>query len=151
MKYNKKTGSVKLEPLEIRVGNFFVKLEDHHVKIQDLNSVFSFRANRRMAIGIWLENMWGRARMEDESAVNTLKTYIATMWSLFSVVPDDEYVSDALGMAESALNRHPEWYGIKKDATPEEDADAADEVRGMKQFEEDIRHIPDGEVSKDES
>ena len=144
MKYNKKTGSVKLEPLEIRVGNFFVKLEEHHVKIQDLNGVFSFRVNRRMAIGIWLENMWNGART-DENALKSLKTYIATMWSLFSVVPDDEYVSDALGMTESALNRHPEWYGIKKDATPDEDADAADEVKGMKEFEEDIKKIGDDE------
>jgi len=145
MKYNSKTGKVKLEPDEIRVGNFFVKREDSHIKVQDLNGVFSFRANRRMAIGIWLENMWDAART-DENAVNTLKTYIATMWSVYSVVPDNDYVKDALEMAHAALDRHPDWYGIKKDATSEEDAEALKEVQEMKQFEEEVKNLPDGDV-----
>lgn len=145
MKYNSKTGKVKLEPDEIRVGNFFVKREESHIKIQDLNGVFSFRANRRMPIGIWLENLCDAART-DEGAVNTLKTYIATMWSVYSVVPDNDYVKDALEMAHAALERHPDWYGIKKDATPEEDADALKEVQEMKQFEEEVRNLPDGDV-----
>jgi len=147
MKVSKK-GAVKLETDEIRVGNFFIKREDDHMKIQDLNGVFSFRANRRMAIGIWLENMWDGAR-SDENAVNTLKTYIATMWSLFSVVPDDGYITDALDMAGAALNRHPAWYGIKADATPEEDAEAAEDVKGMKQFEEELKNMSDGLDAKD--
>ena len=145
MKYNSKTGKVKLEPDEIRVGNFFVKRENSHIKIQDLNGVFSFRANRRMAVGIWLENMWDAART-DEGAVNTLKTYIATMWSVYSVVPDNDYVKDALEMAHAALDRHPDWYGIKKAATPEEDAEALKEVQEMKQFEEEVKNLPDGDV-----
>lgn len=145
MRYNSKTGKVKLEPDEIRVGNFFVKREASHIKIQDLNGVFSFRANRRMAVGIWLENMWDAART-DEGAVNTLKTYIATMWSVYSVVPDNDYVKDALEMAHAALDRHPDWYGIKKDATPEEDAEALKEVQEMKQFEEEVKNLPDGDV-----
>lgn len=145
MRYNSKTGKVKLEPDEIRVGNFFVKREDSHIKIQDLNGVFSFRANRRMAIGIWLENMWDAAR-GDEGALGSLKTYIATMWSVFSVVPDDGYVKDALKMAGEALDRHPDWYGIKKDATPEEDAEALKDVKEMKEFEEEVRNLPEGDV-----
>lgn len=145
MKYNSKTGKVKLEPDEIRVGNFFVKREESHMKVQDLNGVFSFRANRRMPIGIWLENLWDAART-DEGAVNTLKTYIATMWSVYSVVPDNDYVKDALEMAHAALDRHPDWYGIRKDATPEEDAEALKEVQEMKQFEEEVRNLPDGDV-----
>lgn len=144
MRYNSKTGKVKLEPDEIRVGNFFVKREVSHIKIQDLNGVFSFRANRRMAIGVWLENMWDAART-DEGALGSLKTYIATMWSVFSVVPDDGYVKDALEMAHAALDRHPEWYGIKKDATPEEDAEALKEVQEMKEFEEEVRNLPAGD------
>ena len=144
MRYNSKTGTVKLEPDEIRVGNFFVKRERYHIKIQDLNGVFSFRANRRMAVGIWLENMWDAART-DEGAVNTLKTYIATMWSVYSVVPDNDYVKDALAMAHAALDRHPDWYGIKKDATPEEDADALKEVQEMKQFEEEVKNLPESD------
>ena len=55
-------------------------------------------------------------------------------------------MKDALEMAHAALERHPDWYGIKKDATPEEDADALKEVQEMKQFEEEVRNLPDGDV-----
>ena len=147
MKVSKKTGKVKLESDEVRVGNFFVKREDDHMKIQDLNGVFSFRASRRIAVGIWLENIWSRAMNGDEGAVNTLKTYIATMWSVFSVAPDDEYISDALEMAGSALHRHPGWYGIDESPTPEDDAEAVEEVREMKEFEAELKRI-DGQAGE---
>ena len=145
MKVSKKTGKVKLEANEVRVGNFFVKCEEEHIKLTDLNGVFSFRAHRNVPIGIWLENIWSRAMNADEGAINTLKTYIATMWSVFSVAPDDEYISDALQMANAALNRHPEWYGVKKDVTEEEDAEAIEEVKEMKEFEEEIKNMPEVE------
>ena len=152
MKVSKKTGKVKLEQNEVRVGNFFVKCEDDHLKIQDLNGVFSFRASRRVAIGIWLENVWSRAMNGDGDALSTLKTYVATMWSVFSVAPDDDYIADALRMAGDALGRHPEWYGIKADAAREEDSEAADDVRGMKEFEDGLKALVEGdgkEVSDD--
>lgn len=139
-----KKGNVKLEQNEVRVGNFFVKCEDDHIKIQDLNGVFSFRANRRMAIGIWLENVWSRAMNGDEGGINTLKTYVATMWSVFSVAPDDEYIADALQMAGNAWDRHPEWYGGKREETDAENAEAETEVREMMEFEEEVRSMPDG-------
>lgn len=148
MKVTKK-GIVKLEKDEVRVGNFFVKREDDHMKIADLNDVFSFRANRRMAIGIWLENTWYRAMMGEEVGVDNLKTYIATMWSVFSVAPDDAYIQDALTMAQNALGRHPEWYGIKAEATDEEHKQASDDVKGMKEFEEAIKNLPDGPEVQD--
>ena len=142
MKVTKK-GIVKLEKDEVRVGNFFVKREEEHIKIVDLNGVFSFRANRRMAIGIWLENTWLRAMRGEEVGIENLKTYIATMWSVFSVAPDDAYIQDALTMAQNALGRHPDWYGIKADATDEENEQAAADVKGMKEFEQAIKNLPD--------
>ncbi len=136
-----KNGKVKLEKDEIRVGNFFVKREDDHMKISDLNDVLSFRANRRMAVGIWMENIWARAVNGDEDAIVTLKTYIATMWSVFSVAPDDGYIQDAITMAQAALERHPDWYGIKADSTEEEQDRATREVKEMKEFEDDLRKL----------
>lgn len=150
MRYNAKTGKVKLEENEIRIGNFFVKKESQHIKLQDLNGVFSFRAHRRMAVGIWLENMWDRAKGGDESGLNTLKTFIATMWSVYSVVPDDEYVKDALDMAHAAFDRHPEWYGMKKDATDAEHDAAAAEVREVAEFEGDVRKMDEKPVDDGE-
>lgn len=134
-----------MEKDEVRVGNFFVKREEEHIKIVDLNGVFSFRANRRMAIGIWLENIWARAVNGEEVALSTLKTYIATMWSVFSVAPDDDYIGDMLKVAQDALERHPDWYGIKSDVTDEEDAEVIQEVREMKEFEDDLRKLAERE------
>jgi len=148
-----KKGNVKLEADEVRVGNFFVKREDEHIKIQDINAIFSHRVNRRMPIGVWLENMWERAHHggdgDRDAATRTLHAYIATMWSFFSVAPDDEFVNDALSVSRAALERHPEWYGVKRDATPEEDAEAAKEVREMKEFEEEVRAVKEREEAED--
>ena len=143
MKVSKKTGKVKLEANEVRVGNFFVCREENHMKIQDLNGVFHVRVMRQVAIGIWLENMWSRAVNGDEGAINTLKTYIATMWSVYSVVPDDGFITDALRSAKDSLGRHPEWYGIKADVTAEEDADALEEMEGVSEFEGDVKQVLD--------
>lgn len=137
MKYNPKTNKVKLEPGERRIGNYFFKKEGEHFKLQDLNSVFSFRAWSRMPIGIWLSNMY---KMGSE-ADSTIKTYVAVMWSLFSVVPDDQFISELLSSTEAALKRHPDWYGYKLDATEEDDAEALNEVREMKEFEGEIAKI----------
>jgi len=134
-----KDGNVKLEAYEIRIGNFFVKKERDHIKIQDINAVFSYRANTRMPIGIWLENMWDGVKKGESGAEVTLKTYIAMMWSFFSVAPDNDFVKDVLRITEDALNRHPDWYGIKKDATAEEDAEAAREVKEMREFEDEVK------------
>ena len=143
MKYSKKTGKVRLEANEVRVGNFFVKREENEIKLTDLNGVFHHSVNRRMPIGIWLENIWSRAYMGEETALVTLKTYIGTMWSLFSVAPDDEFISGLLEICKSALERHPQWYGVNPDAGEEEDRKAAEEVKEMKEFEKELREAKD--------
>ena len=143
MKISKKTGRIKMDADEVRVGNFFVERDGNYMKIQDLHGVFWFRASRRVPIGIWLENIWARANYGDESAITTLKTYIATMWSVYSVAPDDEFIKDAIQIANDALQRHPDWYGVKNDSTDEEDAAATQEVKEMKEFEEEIRNMPE--------
>ena len=145
-----KNGNVKLEKGEIRIGNFFVKREAEHIRLSDLNGVFTHRVLRRIPLGIWLDNMWEMASKGHEGAMSTLKAYIATMWSFFSVVPDDEYIRGVLDLAHSSLERHPDWYGMKKDATEEEDAEAAKEVREMKEFEEKVREAAENGATGEE-
>lgn len=145
MKISSKTGKVKLEKDEIRVGNFFLKREADHMKLQDLNSVMSHRVSRRIPIGIWLENFWAGAMNGNEGAVDTLKTYIATMWSFFSVAPDDQYIKEALDCAHSALERHPDWYGFKAEGTVKEDDEAIKEVKEMTEFEQEVKDFVEKE------
>ena len=136
-----KSGKVKLDHHEVRIGNFFIKRDDSQMKLTDLNGVFHHAVNRRMPIGVWLENMWERAYKGDEGAVNTLQVYIAATWSLFSVAPDDQFISDIIETAKAALERHPEWYGLKKNPTEDEDAEALKSVEEMKQFEEEVKNL----------
>ncbi len=139
MKVTKK-GNIRLEKGEIRVGNFFFRDEgeNEHIRVVDLNSCFTLRVYKRMPLGIWLDNMLGMART-DGKAVDTLKTWVAVMWSLLSVAPDDGFVEDAVRMSQAALERHPDWYGVKAEATDEDDAAAVSEVEGMNEFESELK------------
>lgn len=134
-----KEGKIKLEKGEMRVGNFFIRDEgeNEHIRVTDLNSCFTVRVLKRMPLGIWLDNMMDLARTNAKGS-ETLKTWAAVMWSLLSVVPDDDFARELVKSTEDALNRHPEWYGYDKDANDEE---AIQEVKEMKEFEEEIRRL----------
>lgn len=132
-----KQGKIRLEKGEIRIGNFFVRDEgdNEHIRLSDLNSCFTLRVWKRMPVGIWLDNMLKSC----DGGKDSLKTYIAMMWSVMAVAPDNEFVTDMLKCAESALKRHPDWYGSKDDATQEEDKEAQEEVDGMMSLEEQVK------------
>lgn len=106
-----KNGEAKCEKSEIRVGNFFVKVESQHIKIQDLAKCFTLRYSVRVPVGMWLFHLLGMG----EEGLDSLKTYIAVLWSMFSVIPDAEYVQDIIAAANGGLERHPEWYGNGSD------------------------------------
>lgn len=138
-------GEVRLAKNERRIGNFFVKDEAEHIKLSDLGGVFSHRVSKKMPVGIWLKNVFDMGK----EGASTLQTYIATIWSAFSVAPDDEYVSDLLSATEHALSRHPDWYGVNLE--PEEgksDADVIEEERELQEFVDKVKEMPDGEAEK---
>lgn len=134
-----KEGKIKLEKGEVRVGNFFFRDEgeNEHIRVTDLNTCFTIRILKRMPLGIWLDNMMDLSRT-DAKGVETLKTWAAVMWSLLAVVPDDQFVLELVKSTDDSLNRHPDWYGYDKDANDDE---AIQEVKEMKEFEEEIRRL----------
>lgn len=134
-----KDGRVKLEFRERRAGNYFFKMENGHIKIQDINGVFSVRVSVRMPIGIWLKSIIEKGA-EGEA---TLKTYAAVLWSMLSVAPDDEFVQDIIKSSQSALERHPDWYGFKADASEEENREAEQEGKELAELEKSLKEMPD--------
>ena len=110
-----RNGKVKLEKGDICVGNFVLSVEEQHIKVCDLNKFFILRFRRSMPVGAWLLHL---IRMGDAGR-DSIKTYIAVLWSALSVVPDDDYLQDLIGAAKAGLSRHPEWYG-KKDGGGDE-------------------------------
>lgn len=136
MKVNKE-GKIRLEKGEIRIGNFFVRDEgeNEHIRLTDLNSCFTLRVWKRMPLGIWLDNMLKMG----EGGLDSIKAYIAMMWTTFSVAPDNDFVKDLLDASDANFKRHPEWYNSNTDATEKEDASALEEVEGMSQLEEEVK------------
>ena len=132
-----KSGKLRLDAKDTRVGNFVFTDEVEHVKVQDLGSTTVVRIGKRMPLGIWLTNILGMG----EKGNDTLRTWVATVWSVLSPAPDNDYITDLLKAADAALKRHPEWYGIKEDATDEEDAEALNEVKEMTEFEEEVKNL----------
>ena len=118
-----KDGKIKLEKGDIRVGNFVLSVEEQHIKVQDLNKYFTLRVHKRMPVGIWLDSL---IRRGDEGK-DSLKTYIAVLWSVLSVAPDNEYMQDLIKAAQEGLARHPEWYGKKEDGNGQETPDDGQE------------------------
>lgn len=106
-----KNGKFKLEKGDIRVGNFVLSVEEQHIKVQDLNKFFTLRFHERMPVGIWLDGLIKRG----DNGKDSLKTYIAVIWSVLSVIPDSEYMQSLVDDAQEGLKRHPEWYGKKKE------------------------------------
>ena len=131
-----KTGNIRLEKGEVRIGNFFFRDEgdNERIKVSDLNSCFTLRIWKRMPLGIWLDNMLKRGKEGEGS----LKAWVGVMWSVMSCAPDDEFVSVLFDATKDNYSRHPEWYGGKKNATEEEDARALAEVEGVTQLEGEI-------------
>lgn len=115
MKINRKTGKIRPGSNEVMVDNrYFVKREFEHMTLHDFNYVFQVRISRRTVSGAWLENMWSRSKEGDEVALRTLKTYVATLWSLLTVVPDDALIGGVLEAVDGALDRHKDWYGLEE-------------------------------------
>lgn len=133
-----KNNKIKLEHGEYRAGNFFFKIENNHIKVQDLNGLMSFRVGRKMAVGIWLENTLKRGAEGEE----TLKAYAATVWTFLALVPDQEALGEILEVTKDAMSRHPDWYGYKPSDDEKENAEAAQEVREMTELEQSLAQQP---------
>ena len=143
-----RNGKLKLDANEKRIGNFIVRDENEHVKVSDLNQVFTHRADKRTPIGLFLKQCYDKLGTE-ESTGRGLGNWLAVIFTAFSVVPDVEWLEAVMAASEACMKRHPEAYGMpKEEATPEQDERAAEEVKGMMEFEEKVRQMPDGNDDK---
>ena len=138
-----KNGKVKLDACERRVGNFIIRDENEHVKVSDLNQLFTHRASKRTPIGMFLKQCFD-ALASDESTGKGLGNWLAVIFTAFSVVPDPEWLTDVYSASEACMKRHPEAYGYPAgEPTEEEDAAAVQEVKEMMEFEEQVKQMPD--------
>lgn len=141
-----KNGKAHLEKGEVRIGNFFVKEESEHVKVTDLNAVFSFRVRKAIPVGMFIYQSLEAIRKGEDGHAKGMGNYLAVLWSLMSTVPDGEFLETAYHACEDCMKRHPEVYGLKAgEPTEEEQQKAESEVKEMMQFEEESERLKDNE------
>lgn len=134
-----KNGKVKLEAGEKRIGNFVVKLEKDHVKVSDINQVFTHRANVTTPVGTFMQHCY-EAMSSDESTGKGLSNWLAVIFTAFSVVPDIQFLEEVMKASTDCMERHPAAYGLpEQNISDEEDAKVIQEERELAQFEQEVK------------
>lgn len=102
-------GKVRLQAGETRVGSFVLKDKDGMIQVRDISGSVFFSVSKSLPKGMLLEYM---AKENQEG----LKGIIAVTWNFLSVVPDMAFLSGVNRLCKECAERHPEMYGVIKDA-----------------------------------
>lgn len=135
--------TLKLAKNERRIGNFVIKNEENHVKVMDINSIFTHRAAKTTPIGQYLAICY-EALVKGESDGLGLKNWMTVIFTAFSTIPDQEFLEHVFEECRACMERHPEVYGVPKEpVSDEEDQRIIEDEKGLKEFEEEVRNLPD--------
>lgn len=138
-----KQNRVKLERGEKRIGNFILKREGSHMKVSDINEVFTHRVRRDVPIGMFLEDAYNE--LSEENTMRGIGNYFAFLWAVSSVVPDVQFLQDAFKVSEECMKRHPEAYGMPSvEVSDGEDQEIIREEKELKEFEEELKEAVEG-------
>lgn len=123
---------------DIRVGNFFAHEENGCIKVSDLNGLASHRISTQIPKGAFLKMMVDGVRNGEQGAENALQNYIAVIYNVLAVIPDDEFYKELIDACSKCIERHKDIYNVK-DVSDEEDAKILQEERGLEEAKEAIR------------
>lgn len=145
-----KDGQIKLDAGEKRVGNFIIKEETAHIKIQDINGIVTHRVEKSMAIGQFLKVIYDKFE-RDDAIRNTLENYVAFLYSISCVIPDVEFLKASYESTKECIERHPELYGQPAvPQTDEADAEALRAIKEEKEFEAEVAATEKDSADADE-
>lgn len=133
-----KEGKVVITKADHRVGNFVWSNYSEYVAFSDINRTIQTKVSKRTLVGQMLENAIR------EKSDNFLHNYGGILYYLNGVVPDQQFIEEVFKSTQDCLERHPELYG-KADVTDEEDAKIIQEEKELKEFEEEVRNLPEEE------
>lgn len=131
-----KEGKVVITKADYRVGNFVWSNYSEYVAFSDINRTIQTKVSKRTLVGQMLENAIR------EKSDNFLHNYGGILYYLNGVVPDQQFIEEVFKSTQDCLERHPELYG-KADVTDEEDAKIIQEEKELKEFEEEVRNLPE--------
>ena len=139
--------TLKLARNERRVGNFVIKDEENHIKVMDIGSLFTHRVSKGTPIGQFLKLAYDDLSKGGKGI--GLGNWIAVIFLAFSTVPDLEFLTSITDASKACIERHPGVYGYPKERpSDEEDARIIEEERELKEFEEKVKQMPDGDDDK---
>lgn len=137
-----KDNKVKLAKNEKRLGNFVIKNEEEHVKITDINGIFSHRFRKSVPVGAFLEMTY--KGVKDEETSKGLRNYIAVLYAVSSTVPDKQWLEDVYNASVECMERHPEVYGYPRgEVSDGEDAKILEEEKELSGFVESLPDVPE--------
>ena len=102
-------GKVRLQAGETRVGSFVLKDKDGMIQVRDISGSVFFSVSKSLPKGMLLESMI-------KDGADGIKGVIAVTWNFLSVVPDMEFLKGVNRLCAECAGRHPEMYGVMKDA-----------------------------------
>lgn len=102
-------GKVRLQAGETRVGSFVLKDKDGMIQVRDISGSVFFSVSKSLPKGMLLESMI-------KDGADGIKGIIAVTWNFLSVVPDMEFLKGVNRLCAECAERHPEMYGVMKDA-----------------------------------
>lgn len=146
-------GKPVCESGEVRVGNFFVKVEScGMVKVSDLSGLLVHRVGADLPVGVLLSDAVEGARRGEQKASDFLHLYASVVYLFSTVVPIVEkgdggfnFWSEAHAFLQRAADASKALYGVKDDPTPEEDGEELEKVKDAAALEEEIKQMEDAE------
>ena len=129
---------VKLAKNDIRVGNFVVSVGEKSIRMTDISELTRSAVSKDTVNGAYL------AMAAKEGNHDRLHLEAAITNHFLCVAKDEQCMKEIVESLNACALRHPDIYG-KVDGTDAEHEAAATEVREMREFEEELKNLPDGD------
>ena len=140
-----KNGKAKMEPGEVRFGNYFIKEEAEHMKVTDINAVMTFRVRKAVPVGAFILQTVEASKGSDEDFSRGMENYLTVLYATLCTIPDQQFLGEIYSAAEACMKRHTEAYGLPREEAMTEEAQCAAEKEGKEllEFEEQLKNLPD--------
>lgn len=132
-----KNNEVKLARNDIRIGNFVASLGEKSIRITDIGLAVRAAVSRDTFGGALLAMAF-----EDEKRREVLNLEASTLYYFLSTAKDQECYRDIVEALNRNVARHPDIYG-KGEGTDGEHEAAAREVRELRDFEDELKNLPE--------
>lgn len=122
-----------------RFGNFVIRRNYGIITITDWNAKFCFSVSEEWAVGkmfLAALEMDGRGEKCD-----FLNYYPASLMLVASTVPDPTFILGLIKLCGECIGRNTDAYGVRGDDSDEAHQAALDDVKDMKELEEEMKQL----------